>query len=195
MERGSVGRGEPVRGAPPCDLGIGPARRVHESTNGKSVTFTSQKMPIGGLLGSRPIQTLLAPGDAYHSTAAVLSAVDTIASTCAASIEISSVGTAGEWPLKLVKLGADAPSKRRVLLTFGMHDVSANTLPPAATSSATWLPSATDPTSSSPQRWNRLKRWSRTRARAPPPSARSSRERRSRSMPRDERGVEKSAPP
>jgi hypothetical protein len=53
-------------------------------------------MPIGGLLGSRPIQTLLAPGDAYHSTAAVLSAVDTIASTCAASIEISSVGTAGE---------------------------------------------------------------------------------------------------
>ena len=62
------------------------------------------------------------------------------------------------------------------------HDVSANTLPPAATSSATWLPSATDPTSSSPQRWNRLKRWSRTRARAPPPSARSSRERRSRSM-------------
>ena len=121
MERRSVGRGEPVRGAPPCDLGIGPARRVHESTNGKSVTFTSQKMPIGGLLGSRPIQTLLAPGDAYHSTAAVLSAVDTIASTCAASIEISSVGAAGEWPLKLVKLGADAPSKRRVLLTFGMH--------------------------------------------------------------------------
>ncbi len=48
-------------------------------------------MPIGGLLGSRPIQTLLAPGDAYHSTAAVLSAVDAIASTCAASIEISSV--------------------------------------------------------------------------------------------------------
>ena len=79
------------------------------------------KMPIGGLLGSRPIQTLLAPGDAYHSTAAVLAAVDAIASTCAASIDISSVGTAGEWPLKLVKLGADAPSKRRVLLTFGMH--------------------------------------------------------------------------
>ncbi len=78
-------------------------------------------MPIGGLLGSRPIQTLLAPGDAYHSTAAVLTAVDAIASTCAASIEVSSVGTAGEWPLKLVKLGADAPSKRRVLLTFGMH--------------------------------------------------------------------------
>ena len=76
-------------------------------------------MPIGGLLGSRPIQTLLAPGDAYHSTAAVLSAVDAIAASCAASIEFSSVGTAGEWPLKLVKLGADAPSKRRVLLTFG----------------------------------------------------------------------------
>lgn len=277
--------------------------RHRQSTIGKSVAFTSSppaaQMPIGGLLGSRPIQTLLAPGDAYHSTAAVLSSVDAIASTCAASIEVSSVGTAGEWPLKLVKLGADAPSKRRVLLTFGMHgreyqsaeiglalltelcsgsersnallsrvafavfpllnpvgrsrtdaeystdtpqlsnqqcadrrkngrlvdinrnfrvghpdlladwagsdaaskpthtphDVSANTLPPAVTSSATWLPSATDPTSSSPQRWNRLKRWSRTRARAPPPSARSSRERRSRSMPRDERGVEKSAPP
>ena len=77
-------------------------------------------MPIGGLLGSRPIQTLLAPGDAYHSTAAVLSAVDAIASTCAASIEISSVGTAGEWPLKLVKL-----RRRRAVeaarATFGMH--------------------------------------------------------------------------
>ena len=75
------------------------------------------RLPRGGAR----LSPLLAPGDAYHSTAAVLSAVDTIASTCAASIEISLVGTAGEWPLKLVKLGADAPSKRRVLLTFGMH--------------------------------------------------------------------------